>query len=182
MIGVVLSGCLLGYAQEACVERSVWGIQGDLLSVWGYNESRLSDVVALRCEAGLRGNFFYSYSNIFGGYSRYAIIPELSVEPRWYYNLAWRQAKDRPTAHNSANYFSLKTTFYPEWLVVGDAHILPANMLTVIPMWGIRRHYGTHFSLEAGAGAGYQHIFGQMNAWRRDKFVIGWHCRIGYTF
>jgi hypothetical protein len=183
LIGIAMSGCLLGNAQEARVEQSVWGVQGGLLSVWGYNESRISDAVVLRCEAGLVGSFSYSYTSIFGSYSRYTIMPEVTVEPRWYYNLVQRQAKARRITHNSANYFSLRTSFYPKPLVISDSYTLPANMLTIVPMWGIRRHYGTHFSLEAGVGAGYRHVFGETgNVRDRDEFVIDWHFCVGYTF
>ncbi|MDR2763890.1 MAG: hypothetical protein LBB90_02550 [Tannerella sp.] len=183
MTWIAMSGCLLGQAQEAGVEQSVWGVQGGLLSVWGYNESRLSDAVALRSEVGLMGGFSYSYTSIFGGYSRYIVVPELTVEPRWYYDLARRQAKARRTAYNSANYFSLRTSFYPKRMAISDAYTFPANMLTIVPMWGIRRHYGMHFCLEAGAGAGCRHIFGETgNARDRDEFVLNWHFCVGYTF
>ncbi|MDR1455938.1 MAG: hypothetical protein LBJ01_09830 [Tannerella sp.] len=183
MTGIAMCSCLLGHAQEARVEQSVWGIQAGLLSVWGYNESRLADAVALRSEAGLVSSFLYSNSSIFGSTCRYAVAPELAVEPRWYYNLAKRQVRGRRTAHNSANYFSLRTSFNPKWLLVSDPDTRPANGLTVSPMWGIRRHYGTHFSLEAGLGAAYRHIFGEKGGvWSRDKFVLRAHFCIGYTF
>ncbi|MDR1221852.1 MAG: hypothetical protein LBL07_03105 [Tannerella sp.] len=179
MIWIALSGCLAGFAQEARVEKSVWGVQGGLLSVWGYNESRLADDVALRSEVGLLGSFSYTYSNFSGGSGRYTLIPELTVEPRWYYNLARRRAKSKFTMHNSGDYFSLRTSFYPEWPVISNPFARPLNALDIVPVWGIRRHYGTHFSLETSAGIGYRHVFGENS---KDAPVFNWRFCIGYTF
>ncbi|MDR2680226.1 MAG: hypothetical protein LBC47_05385 [Tannerella sp.] len=180
MTVIAVSGCLTGYAQEARVEKSVWGVQaGSLLNICGYNELRLTDAVALRSEIGIQGSFSYSYISSFGSFTHYTITPELVVEPRWYYNLAKRQAKGKFTTHNSGNYLSLRTSFCPEWPAIHDSGSRPVSSLYVIPMWGIRRHYGEHFSFEASAGIGYQHIFVGKGD---DTPVIGWRLGIGYTF
>ncbi|MDR2140094.1 MAG: hypothetical protein LBP50_11185 [Tannerella sp.] len=186
LTGLALLGCLLVEAQEmqeARVEKSVWGVQAGLLSSWGYNELRLSDAVVLRSEIGLVGGFALIYTNIFGEYSRYIIMPEVAVEPRWYYDLARRQARDRRTIRNSGNYFSLRTSFNPKCPVISDSYTTPTNLMTMVPMWGIRRHFGRHFSLEAGIGAGYWHRFDDTGSTRnRDGIAIEWRFCVGYTF
>jgi hypothetical protein len=183
MIAAAVPVCLMGYAQEARVEKSVWGFQVDILSGWGYNEFRLADAVALRSEVGFTSDFSYFYSGFFGSYVQYRFAPELTVEPRWYYNLAGRRAKAKRTIHNSGNYLSLRTSFSPEWLTVSDRYSYPVTRLSIVPMWGIRRHYGTHFCLEASAGVGYRQVFdneGDREQW--DKVVYNLHFRVGYTF
>jgi hypothetical protein len=151
-----------------------------MMSVWGYNELRLTDAVALRSEIGLAGSFFYSYTTWFGsisGFDAYSLTPGIAVEPRWYYDLARRHSAGKRTLYNSGNYFSLKTSLYSKELTIGNTHPVPTHM-TIVPMWGLRRHFGTHFSVEAGAGVGYLHTFSK----RRDECVIRGHLRIGYTF
>jgi hypothetical protein len=182
MIWVALLGCLLGHAQdEARVASSLWGVQGSTLNVWGYNELRLADAIALRSELGLGGTYMHSHT-IFGGYSRYGIRPELTVEPRYYYDLVKRHADGKPTVYNSGNYFSLRSSFYPEGLAFGNTYDVP-TYLTVIPMWGLRRHFDSRFSVEASVGAGLRHVFGQkVSVWNGNEFVINWQLRVGYTF
>jgi hypothetical protein len=182
MIAAAIAGCVAGDAQEAHVEKSVWGVQGSLPGFWGYNESRLADAVALRSEVGFAGGYMYTYSNS-GSRHRYLFLPQLTLEPRWYYDLAQRQAKSKHTMHNSGNYFSLQTTFYLQWPVISNFHFQPVNTLTIVPSWGIRRHYGTHFCLEAGAGVGYQHVFNKNNdELDRNNLAYNLHFRVGYTF
>ena len=73
-------------AQETnSVEKSIFGVQTGVLGVWAYNESRLSDNIALRTEIGLNLSLFDSFF-IEGG-TKTLWSPVIRLEPRWYYNL-----------------------------------------------------------------------------------------------
>ena len=65
---VLLSLCINSLAQEAGVEKSVFGIQTGFLGIWGHNESRLNSAFALRSEigfdSGIWGGDFYVSSNV----------------------------------------------------------------------------------------------------------------------
>ena len=49
---VFLSLSFLCNAQNASVEKTVFGIQTGFLGIWGHNESKLSNTIALRSELG----------------------------------------------------------------------------------------------------------------------------------
>ena len=65
-------------------------------------------------------------------------------------------------------------------MIVSNDRDDQASRLSIIPKWGIRRHYGTHFCLEAGGGIGYRRVFGEKKS--RDELAIDLHFCIGYTF
>ena len=138
-------------AQNASVEKSLFGIQTGVLGVWGYNESRLADQFALRTEigfdAGLWGGTHYENS------VNYALIPLIKIEPRWYYNIKKRGRKERNTWNNGANYLSLETTLHSDLFVISnDRNHSTANTLDFIPKWGIKRNIGQHFGFEIAIG------------------------------
>ena len=61
---IFLSLSIFCKAQNSSVEKSVFGIQTGFLGIWGHNESRLSNKIALRSEigfdAGYQSGFFYT--------------------------------------------------------------------------------------------------------------------------
>ncbi|AWW29299.1 hypothetical protein DN752_03600 [Echinicola strongylocentroti] len=143
-------------AQTASVERSIYGVQAGLVGFWGYNESRLSNTIALRTEVGLNGgiwqNDLYNTSGII-------LFPELSLEPRWYYNIRKRTRRLKRTAMNSANFVTLKAFHHPDWFTVGaGSGVTVIPDIGLVPMWGIRRNVGSQFNFEAGIGIGYQYL------------------------
>src|SRR5690554_4078384 len=75
---------LLVKAQDASVEKSVFGIQTGVLGIWINNESRLSNSLAIRSEIEIDAGIAAGYN-----YDRNYIItaPVITLEPRWYYNL-----------------------------------------------------------------------------------------------
>lgn len=159
-------------AQEASVEKSIFGIQTGFLGVWLHNEARLSGNIALRSELGFDGGLSASRSSSID----LILIPVLNLEPRWYYNLQKRSGASKNTEGNSGNFLSLKTSFYPDWFVISTHdHVGVANQLAIIPSWGIRRQLGSRFNYEAGIGLGYRQLFnGDGSA------AMNLHLRIGY--
>jgi len=173
---VFLSLSIFCKAQNASVEKSVFGIQAGL-GIWAHNESRLSNTIALRSELGLGGA-------IWGGsiYDEvgFSLSPVLTLEPRFYYNLNKRSSKSKDITNNSGNFISLQTTFYPDWFVISNYEYESLiSGISIIPTWGIRRNIGVHFNYEAGVGIGYNFIFTKAYY---NEAEVNLHLRIGYVF
>ncbi|MHA6697085.1 hypothetical protein [Chryseobacterium sp. A321] len=76
------------------VEKSITGVQAGFLGLNVYNESRLASEIALRSSANLNAGFWFG--DIMG--SGFVLAPELSVEPKYYYNLDRRARKGKSTS------------------------------------------------------------------------------------
>jgi len=147
-------------AQDGHVEKTIFGIQtgfGSKVGIWINNESRLCNSIALRSEIGLENDFMVGdhYDN-----SGFILQPVITLEPRYYYNLAKRNSRGRNTTNNSGNYISIKTSYHPDWFVIN----LPDNVtkiadLGIIPTWGIKRQIGSHFTYETAVGLGYRIVY-----------------------
>jgi len=179
-LGIIF--CQLTNAQNASVEKTVYGIQIGAFGIWGNLESRLTNSIALRSEIGLD-------SGIWGGsfYPKtgYIITPVLTLEPRLYYNLNARIKKSRNIRNNSGNFISLKTSYHPDWFAISNydnVQIVPD--LSIIPTWGIRRSISKHFNYETGIGIGYVYYFAKNSGYSSNSSdaTINLHLRIGYTF
>lgn len=168
-------------AQEAGVEPNVSGVQAGALGIWIHHESKMSSHVALRAEFGLDGG-------IFGGsfYDRTGIVlaPVLTVEPRWYYNLAKRSGKGKNTANNSANFLTAVLSYHPDWFTISNyENVVTTKQVSIIPTWGIKRTVGNHFTYELGAGLGYRYFFLKQDGFQENEgeVAVNLHIRAGYT-
>lgn len=174
---------LRSHAQvTASVKKSLWQIQTGILGVYFSKESRLSNRWALRKEVGL--NFGYA-DGFFMEKPLITWVPNLNLEPRWYYNLHKRMEKGRKISGNSGNYIAVRTAFFPDWFVISnypDMSTIPS--LSIIPTWGIRRHIGKHVNYEAGLGFGYGVSFDKSVGYLTNETGLDFNLqlRIGYTF
>lgn len=169
-------------SQSTSVEKSIYGIQTGVLGIWGYREVKLSRELALREELGFD-------TGIFGGsfYPKtgYLIVPVLTLEPRWYYNLEKRHSNSKSIAGNSGNFLSLQTSFRPNWFSISNyENIKIVNQISVIPTWGIRRNLGKHFNFETGIGLGVRYYFAKNQGYINNvsKAAINLNLRVGYNF
>ena len=160
-------------AQNANVEKSVFGIQTGFLGIWIHNESRLSNTIALRSELGLDAGIMFTD---FEGRSGFLLAPVLTLEPRFYYNLNKRNSKSKDITNNSGNFISVKTSYHPDWFVISDITDHITSDISFIPTWGIRRNIGIHFNYETGVGIGYRFFS------NGSEVVGNLHFRIGYVF
>ena len=169
---------VVGFAQDATVEKSVFNVQAGAFGAWINNEWGLSKEIALRTEFGLDMGIisdFASGSNVF-------LAPVFTLEPRWYYNLEKRAAKSRKTANNTGNFLSLKTSYNPDSFVIGSVdNVRVQHQIFIIPTWGIRRHIGQHFNYEAGIGLGYHQVLSKVRYSDDSGPALNLHLRIGYT-
>lgn len=180
---VLLGSVFSAISQGNGVEKSTFSIQTGVLGLWINNEARLNDQIALRSEIGLDAGFFGG-SRYYDG-TGYLLIPSITLEPRWYYNLGKRASRSKNIADNGGNFIALSTSFLPDWFVISNyENINVINQLTIIPTWGIKRNIGTHFNYEAGFGIGYGYSFAKSAGFSEDESLVAanLHLRFGYKF
>lgn len=169
-------------AQDISVEQSTFGVQTGFLGVWIHNEYRVSNTIALRGEIGLDTGIYGSdVANING----FFLVPAITIEPRWYYNLKKRVKKSKRIDGNSGNFIAIKTTLHPDWFIISNENninLIPD--ISIIPTWGIRRNIGSHFNYEVGFGIGYVHFFEDQTGFllKESDVAVNLHLRVGYRF
>ncbi|MGB0892014.1 MAG: hypothetical protein ACPGUU_06645 [Flavobacteriaceae bacterium] len=176
---IILLSSVANAQNNKSVEKSLFTIQTGTIGIWVNNETRLTDKIALRTEIGL-------YTEILGG-SGFFMAPEITLEPRWYYNMQERTTKKRDVTNNSANFFTIKTSFRSnifELSSFDDGLDRAENSFAIIPKLGIKRNLGKHFNYEVGLGVGYIHFINQkyFRTFDNNGIVIDLHVRIGYNF
>ena len=170
-----------GKAQETSVGKSIYGIQIGTFGVFGQNELKLSNSIALRSEIGFDSGFWGGSYQTTG----FVMTPVLTLEPRFYYNLKKRNSKSKRIDNNSGNFLSIKTSYHPDWFVISNydgISIVPD--ISIVPTWGIRRNIGKHFNYEFGFGIGYRYIFAKRAGYLENEgeTTVNLHLRIGYSF
>ena len=170
-------------SQKQSIEKSIFGIQTGFAGFWVYNELKLSNQIALRTELG-----FDAYDNDdFYPDAGFLLTTVITLEPRWYYNLDKRAGKSKRIDNNSGNFFSFKTSFRSNDLLLdfgGDEKAQIVDNLSLVPTWGIKRNLGKHFNYETGLGVGYIHYYSKNAGFSKDKgeVAINLHLRVGYHF
>lgn len=165
-------------AQENPTNKdSFFGIQAGLFGANIYNETSLSKEFVLRSEIDFE-------TSLWGGdlYSKtgFALTPELSIAPKWYYNISKRENDGKNTKYNSANYISAKVGFTPDWFVISNVDGLEVNpMISFVPTWGLRRNFANHFNYEFQLGLGLGKI---LKTGYSVQAVPNLSLRIGYDF
>ena len=163
---------------EASVEQSIFGIQAGRLGVWGYNESKLTNTIALRSEIGFEITNVYLF-NITQGNELFIPLV-LVIEPRYYFDLKKLNSKGLSIENNAASFFSLKIRYHAGWLMLSGKQ--PSN-LQIIPTFASRTNIGKNFNFEIGGGMGYQYIFtSNLKEEEKDFWAFNLVLRIGYLF
>jgi len=171
-------------AQDASVEKSIYGIQTGFWGVWGYNEAKLGPNWALRSELGL----FDYYGVLFG----LRFEPVLTVEPRWYLNLNRRLRNGKSIANNSGSFIAFRTSFRPDVFdipaVPNDDVVNPS--IAIIPYFGVRKPIGEKLNYELGLGFGAEYFSKGWESFDEEfylgdgrKFILAFniHLRFGFN-
>ncbi len=151
-IALLLIVAHISAQQNTRLEQSVTGLQIGFFGAEVYNEARLSDLVSLRSQLSflpsIWGGDFYSKTG-------FALAPALSLTPKYYYNLTKRAEKGKNTKNNAANYIAAELQYVPNWFVISNVEGVQVNpSLSIIPHYGFRRNFATHFNYEFKAGVG----------------------------
>lgn len=172
----VLLVCHTTTAQNTGVEKSIYSIETGVLGIWVNNEYRLSNEISLKSEFGMIAGF----RGCSDCDTQYALTPELTLEPRWYYNIMKRSTKGKIIKNNSANFVTLAFRYYPDWFVISNSpNAYVENQVTIIPKWGIKRTISnSNFNYELGLGIGKRYYF-DANEWETAADLL---IRIGYSF
>jgi hypothetical protein len=163
-------------AQDASVEKNVFGIQAGFLGAWLHHEGKLSRQIALRSEIGLNVG---SEKVFYGIRTNYVLRPVLSLEPRWYVGLNRRAEKNRVIESNSSNFFTVGMSYGPDWFTLGNEQYKSRPWLSFTPKVGVRRSLGKQFNYEAGLGIGELFYFKSSGYMIRNLAVAEIHLRIG---
>ncbi|MDR2894721.1 MAG: hypothetical protein LBU97_04595 [Alistipes sp.] len=133
----------------------------------------LSTVVG---RVGLEGAGGWGTSYYGGNRGRWAVLPSLEVEPRFYYGLPRRDSHGRSAEGNSGSFLALQVkNVLPTGFVSDGAKIRGGTSLT--PLWGMRRVWSDHWMFEL--------TFGYTSAWGwGGDFHNSPHfgARFGYAF
>ncbi|TXD53064.1 MULTISPECIES: hypothetical protein [unclassified Polaribacter] len=177
IIIIIIIILFYSFSLIAQVEKSINSVQIGTVGVWFQNETKLSNSIALRTEVGL-------YTEIWAG-SGFFMAPEISFEPRWYYNLKKRKFKNKDISNNSGNFLTIETSYRSSIFEFGTLDSkLAENGFSIIPKWGIRRNLGKRFNYELGVGIGYLEFINQKHFTLSDSdgIIVDAHIRIGYNF
>jgi hypothetical protein len=163
----------------ASVEKSIFSIQTGYLGIWVNNEARLSNSFVLKSEIGLAaGIWVVSLEKV-----DFLLTPQVTLEPRWYYNLKKRKSKSKSIAGNSGNFLGLQTGFLPGGWVISNTDVNQRPVLSLFLVWGIQRQVGRHFNYALGTGPVYAHVFSDKKENSgSDNYNVGFLIRIGYRF
>lgn len=179
---LLIMGTLSCQAQEesqvVSVEKSVFSIQTGFVGFWINNELRLANQWALRTEIGTEVYVATNSNND----TESLLVPVISAEPKWYYNLNKRVRKGRNIEGNSGNAFSVKVQYNPNFIFAGENFVPIPHHLALIPKWGIRRVYWKHFTFETSLGIGPVFYLNNDNLYKKSEIFTDLTLRIGYTF
>ncbi len=176
-------------ALNGTVEKSLFNVQTGVIGFWASNEVRLADKWALRTEVGLDLWAYETY--VPGSMSTVeekgtVLVPSISLEPRWYYNIEKRSNKGKNTANNSANFLTVAVEYYPDLFTIGSKpdYVYVPNQISFIPEWGMRRSIAdSKFNYELGFGLGYLAYLEETEDMENTSgATVDLHIRIGYTF
>ncbi|MCD0465852.1 hypothetical protein [Flavobacterium sp. ENC] len=178
LILMLLFGVKVLSQQKATLEKSIFGIQTGFLGFWVNNESRLLSNLSLKSELGVDAGLFGGSSNDKIGS---VVVPVLTLEPRYYYNIQKRAVNNKVTANNSANFIALNLKYQSDVFVISNKNVDVISTISIIPKWGIRRNLGNNFHYETGFGVGYRHFLEKINS-EKGEVAVDLHVRIGYNF
>ena len=118
-------------------------------------EKRIGRMQSLTAQAFLSTSIYIGYSDALGNTSSIDVYPALSLQYRYYYNAAKRDAKGKRTEMNSLNYVSAiaEVDFYREYVSPTEKDIRALNVFGIA--WGFQRNYPKRFSLDLSFGLGY---------------------------
>ena len=118
-------------------------------------EKRIGKLQSLTAQAFLSTSIYLGFSSSLGNTSSIDVYPALSLQYRYYYNAAKRNAKGKRTEMNSLNYISAITEvdFYNEEIPNDERE--PRALKIIGLAWGFQRNYQKRFSLDLSLGLGY---------------------------
>lgn len=148
MISFLLFLPIVTFGQKkATLENNVFGINIGLNPISIYDEARLTPNSSLRAEAGFG---FYIASAPVG--NEWGILPNISLEYKYYYNLKRRIKKGKRIDGNSGNFIAIGS-IYTLSEIAGNYRYKSESAGGAMINYGARRMIGQNFNFEWAAGA-----------------------------
>lgn len=118
-------------------------------------EKRIGKLQSLTAQAFLSTSIYIGYSSALGNTSNIDVYPALSLQYRYYYNAAKRNAKGKRTEMNSLNYVSAITEvdFFREYISPDEKDLRTLKVFGIA--WGFQRNYPKRFSVDLSFGLAY---------------------------
>ncbi len=139
-------------------------------------ECPLGKNVSIIGRAGLNGGSGL-YAVFAGAPFELHVMPEIDIEPRFYYNLDRRARHDRSTSKNTASFISLKMKYFVPYELTQLDISSSWGSLLIAPTWGFRHVWSRHWMLEATAGVDFY-----FTSARCFDFLPSINLRLGYVF
>jgi hypothetical protein len=121
-------------------------------------EKRIGNFQSLYAQIFMNTSFSIGYSEALGNTSSLHFDPAATLQYRYYYNSAAREAKGKRIEMNNLNYvtFILETTFITERILLADYTKKEHRAIKKFGIaWGFQRNYKKRFSLDLNFGVGY---------------------------
>ena len=114
----------------------------------------------------------------------FLLTPQVTLEPRWYYNLKKRKSKSKRIDGNSGNFISLQTSYLPCGRAISNySNVEMRAVISFSLLWGIKRNIGNHFDYEVAVGPGFSHTFPDKAGYGTyNDYGLNLLLRIGYRF
>lgn len=121
-------------------------------------EKEIGNYQSLYAQIFMNTSFYLGYSDALGITSGIHFDPAATLQYRYYYNAAAREAKGKRIQKNSLNYvsFILETTLITQKFLLVDYTKKDHHAVKKLGIvWGLQRNYSNRFSLDLNVGVGY---------------------------
>lgn len=169
------------FAQNT-LEKSFNSIEVGILGISFSNESKITNTIALKSSLSFGATLWLDENSQL----KPALVPIISVLPKYYYNIDKRISKSKKIKFNSANYFGLDINYVPNWFVIAytNNNFTTIDHISIIPKYGFRRNISnSNFNYELNFGIGY---FNYLNnyALKEDnhRIIPNLEFKISYSF
>lgn len=157
---VCLQICVAGLLQDAVCQnhnalpavKQLHKIKLSLLGLTYQWEKPVSRKSVVTFEGGLAGGMSYSTGSISGTEFRYAIVPEMGIGFKNYYNLDKRFKKGKNINNNAANFIATDV-FVNGNPILSSGDVTARNAVGITAAWGMQRSLSSRINFEWQAGA-----------------------------
>jgi hypothetical protein len=154
--------------ESASVSENLVKIETFYPSILGVSyEKKISQNIALYSMLG-----FFGYGGggtfsqaIYGASPFYVLLPQLTLQPRFYHNLSKRAAEDKNTNYNSANYVGLTARVYHESYFISNAERFPKGPATLDLMlsYGMQRNFFKRMNFDGSICKSGEELFSSID-------------------
>ncbi|GEM_PF-735378 len=176
----LVTSLVVGVQEAACQNTSelpgVQQLHKIKLSILGLTyqwEKPVSRKSVITLEGGVAGGMSFSAGSISGTEFRYAVVPELSIGFRNYYNLDRRFKKGKKIANNAANFIATDV-FVNGNPILSSGNVTAREAVGLTAAWGMQRSLSSKVNFEWQAG-----VIGGTDF---KDWVIAPNLRIAFSF